>query len=70
MTDAEIFYEVILPQEKRLEQIANSKRHPFRLFANSVLTQLYQMENYYVENPEDVLFFKLEAGLTIAKLEN
>lgn len=70
MTDAEIFSEVILPQEKRLEQIANTKRHPLRVFASVSLTELFQMENYYVSSPEEILFKKLEMGLTIAKLEN
>ena len=68
--DDGLFMNVVLPGKWRFEKIANSQRHPLRLYANSVLTELYQMEKYYVNGPEDEFKLRLEAGLLIAKLEN
>ena len=68
--DEGLFINVVLPGKWRLEKIANSQGHPFRLYANSVLTELYQMQNLYVNQPEDEFKLRLEAGLLIAKLEN
>lgn len=65
-----LFMNVVLPGKWRFEKIANSPRHPLRLYANSVLTELYQMQNLYVNQPEDEFRLRLEAGLLIAKLEN
>jgi len=66
----DVFANAVLPQTKRLEQIANENRHPFRLYANAVLTELYQIRNYYVDEPLSEFTFMIEAGLFIASYEN